>query len=48
VLLFILFSLFRNLLGISFTFLIGIVFLGIFGVLTPSEIISGLGMNRLR
>jgi di/tricarboxylate transporter len=47
VLLFILFSLYRNLLGISFTFLIGIVFLGIFGVLTPSEIISGFGNEQV-
>ena len=27
----------------SFTFLIGIVTLGIFGVLTPTEIINGFG-----
>lgn len=47
VLLFILFSLYRNLMGISFTFLIGVVTLGIFGVLTPSEIISGFGNEQV-
>jgi di/tricarboxylate transporter len=47
VLLFILISLYWNLLGISFTFLIGIITLGIFGILTPSEIISGFGNEQV-
>jgi len=47
VLLFILISLYRNILGISFTFLIGVITLGIFGVLTPSEIISGFGNEQV-
>ena len=47
VLLFILISLYRNLLGIAFTFLIAVVTLGIFGILTPSEIISGFGNEQV-
>ncbi len=47
VLAFILFSLFNKILGISFTFLIGIIFLGVFGVLTPAEIISGFGNEQV-
>jgi|WetSurSiteA1Bulk_404760.scaffolds.fasta_scaffold00012_28 di/tricarboxylate transporter len=47
VLLFILVSLYWNLLGISFTFLIGIMVLGIFGILTPSEIIDGFGNEQV-
>jgi di/tricarboxylate transporter len=47
VLAFILISLYWNLLGISFTFLIAVVALGIFGVLTPSEIISGFGNEQV-
>lgn len=47
VLLFILISLYRDLLGISFTFLIAVVTLGVFGVLTPSEIISGFGNEQV-
>ena len=47
VLLFILISLYRNLIGISFTFLIAVITLGIFGVLTPSEIISGFGNEQV-
>jgi len=47
VLLFILVSLYRNLLGISFTFFIGIITLGIFGILTPTEIISGFGNEQV-
>ncbi|HJZ40281.1 MAG TPA: SLC13 family permease [Bacteroidales bacterium] len=46
-LLFILISLYRNLLGISFTFLIAVITLGVFGVLTPSEIISGFGNEQV-
>ncbi|HLO57171.1 MAG TPA: SLC13 family permease [Bacteroidales bacterium] len=47
VLLFILISLYWNLLGTSFTFLVGVITLGIFGVLTPSEIISGFGNEQV-
>jgi di/tricarboxylate transporter len=47
VLLFILVSLYRNLFGISFTFLIGIIIFGIFGVLTPTEIIAGFGNEQV-
>jgi hypothetical protein len=42
VILFILVSLYLELLGPAFTFLIAIIVLGIFGVLTPMEMISGL------
>ncbi len=44
---FILVSLYFNLLGISFTFLIGVITLGVFGVLTPREIMSGLGNEQV-
>jgi len=47
VLVFIVISLYWNLLGISFTFLIGIITLGVFGILTPSEIISGFGNEQV-
>jgi di/tricarboxylate transporter len=47
VLLFILISLYWNIMGVSFTFLIGVVTLGIFGVLTPAEIISGFGNEQV-
>ncbi len=47
VLAFILVSLYFNLLGISFTFLIGVIALGVFGVLTPREIVSGLGNEQV-
>jgi len=47
VLLFILISLYWNILGISFTFLIGVITLGVFGILTPSEIISGFGNEQV-
>ena len=47
VLLFILISLYWNIMGISFTFLIGVITLGIFGVLTPSEIINGFGNEQV-
>jgi di/tricarboxylate transporter len=47
VLLFILISLYRNLLGIAFTFLIAVITLGVFGVLTPTEIISGFGNEQV-
>src|SRR4030042_4918324 len=47
VLAFILVSLFYKLLGISFSFLISIITLGVFGVLTPAEIISGFGNEQV-
>lgn len=47
VLLFILISLYRNLIGISFTFLIAVITLGVFGIITPSEIINGFGNEQV-
>jgi di/tricarboxylate transporter len=47
VLTFILISLYWNILGISFTFLIGVITLGIFGILTPTEIINGFGNEQV-
>lgn len=47
VLAFILISLYWNLLGISFTFLLGVITLGIFGIITPTEIISGFGNEQV-
>lgn len=47
VLVFILVSLYWNILGVSFTFLIGVVALGIFGILTPAEIVSGFGNEQV-
>ena len=40
---FILYSLYTNLFGPAFTFVLAILFLGIFNVLSPSEILYGLG-----
>jgi di/tricarboxylate transporter len=47
VLLFILISLCWKLLGVSFTFMIGVITLGVFGVLTPTEIIKGFGNEHV-
>ncbi len=47
VLVFILISLYYELLGPSFTFMVGVSFLGITGVLTPSEIISGFANEQI-
>jgi di/tricarboxylate transporter len=47
VLLFILISLYREILGPAFTFLVGVIVLGIFGVLTPSEILKGFGNEQI-
>jgi di/tricarboxylate transporter len=47
VLAFIMICLYFKVLGTSFTFLIGVITLGIFGVLTPAEIISGLGNEQV-
>lgn len=42
-LIFILYSLYTELFGVGFTFLIAILFLGVFNVLTAREILAGLG-----
>ncbi|MCF8389805.1 MAG: SLC13 family permease [Bacteroidales bacterium] len=47
VILFILVSLYWGILGPSFTFVIGISVLGIFGVLTPQEILSGFANEQI-
>ncbi|MFW6225083.1 MAG: SLC13 family permease, partial [Bacteroidota bacterium] len=44
---FIIISLYKNLLGASFTFIIGVMVLGIFGVLTPEEILQGFGNKHI-
>jgi di/tricarboxylate transporter len=44
---FILYSLYREIFGPSFTFLVAILFLGVFGVLTPSEILEGFGNEQV-
>jgi len=46
-LVFILVSLYFELLGASFTFLIAVVILGIFGVLTPAEILTGFANEQV-
>ena len=47
VILFIITSLYYNVLGTAFTFLIGIVFLGLCGILTPKEILSGFANEQI-
>src|SRR6056297_205147 len=47
VILFILFSLYQELLGTTFTFVIAAVTLGFFGILTPREILSGFANEQL-
>ncbi len=47
VLVFIIISLYTELVGPAFTFLIGIIILGIFGILTPKEILSGLANEQI-
>jgi len=47
VILFILFSLYQELLGATFTFVIAVVTLGFFGILTPREILSGFANEQL-
>ena len=41
--LFILISLYKEIFGASFTFLLAIIFLGVFNVLTAGEILAGFG-----
>jgi len=47
VLLFILISLYREILGPAFTFMVGVIFLGVFGVLTPAEILKGFANEQV-
>ncbi|MBN2520881.1 MAG: SLC13 family permease [Bacteroidales bacterium] len=47
VIIFILVALYFELLGASFVFMIAIVALGIFGILTPSEILSGFANEQI-
>ncbi|MGC9375068.1 MAG: SLC13 family permease [Bacteroidales bacterium] len=47
VILFILFSLYQELLGATFTFVIAVVTLGFFGILTPREILNGFANEQL-
>jgi len=47
VLAFIVISLYTELIGPAFTFLIGVVILGIFGILTPKEILSGMANEQI-
>ncbi len=47
VIIFILVSLYNELLGASLTFLIAIIVLGIFGILTPHEIINGFANEQV-
>jgi di/tricarboxylate transporter len=44
---FILYSLYREIFGPSFTFLVAILFLGVFGILTPKEILEGFGNEQV-
>lgn len=47
VLIFIILSFYKEWVGPAFTFLIGVVVLGIFGVLTPSEIMGGFANDQV-
>ncbi len=47
VLVFIILSFYKEWLGPAFTFLIGVVVLGIFGILTPAEIMSGFANDQV-
>jgi di/tricarboxylate transporter len=47
VLIFIIVSLYMEILGASFTFMIGVIVLGLFGILTPREIISGFANDQV-
>ena len=47
VIIFILLSLYLELIGTAFTFMIAIITLGIFGILTPAEILSGFANEQL-
>ncbi|MEF8810652.1 MAG: SLC13 family permease [Bacteroidales bacterium] len=47
VLLFILISLYKEILGATFTFVIAVTVLGFFGILTPKEILSGFANEQI-
>jgi len=47
VLVFIIVSLYTEIVGPAFTFLIGVIVLGIFGILTPKEILSGMANDQV-
>ncbi|RLD58566.1 MAG: SLC13 family permease [Bacteroidetes bacterium] len=47
VLIFIIISLYTEFIGPAFTFLIGVIVLGIFGILTPKEILSGMANEQI-
>lgn len=47
VLIFIIISLYTELVGPAFTFLIGIIILGLFEILTPKEILNGFGNENI-
>lgn len=47
VLIFIIISLYTEIVGPAFTFLIGVIVLGIFGILTPKEILSGMANEQV-
>ena len=47
VLAFILISLYRELMGAAFTFFVAVLVLGIFGILTPSEILAGFANEQI-
>ncbi len=47
VLVFILVSLYKEIFGATFTFLVAVVVLGFFGVLTPSEILAGFANEQI-
>lgn len=47
VLAFIIYSLYTDLIGPAFTFLLGVIVLGIAGILTPAEILSGMANEQI-
>lgn len=47
VILFIVISLYTDLIGPAYTFIAGMIFLGLFGILTPSEILSGFANEQI-
>ena len=47
VILFILVSLYKEIIGATFTFVIAVVTLGFFGILTPKEILAGFANEQL-
>ncbi|MCD4682907.1 MAG: SLC13 family permease [Bacteroidales bacterium] len=47
VLVFIVISLYKEIIGPAFTFFIGVIILGFFGILTPKEILSGMANEQI-